>query len=70
MPGIIALGIIPAQSEGNDLIVYDPEGVTPSNGTPLDPKNLHPVTRFTFPQRWTDIQRWMRGLEDLVRARL
>ena len=25
------------------------------------------ITRHTYPQRWSDIQRWMRGLEDLRR---
>lgn len=25
------------------------------------------ITRYTFPQRWRDIQRWMSGLEDLRR---
>lgn len=23
------------------------------------------ITRYTFPQRWTDLQRWMRGLHDV-----
>jgi 5-methyltetrahydrofolate--homocysteine methyltransferase len=47
----VVYGYFPAQSERNDLIVYDPEGVASSNGTPLDPKNLRPVTRFTFPRQ-------------------
>ncbi|HET9495082.1 MAG TPA: methionine synthase [Chloroflexia bacterium] len=47
----VIYGYFPAQSEGNDLIVYDPEGVLTPNGKPIDPAKLRPITRFTFPRQ-------------------
>jgi 5-methyltetrahydrofolate--homocysteine methyltransferase len=47
----VVYGYFPAQSEGNDLIVYDPAGASAPNGKPLDPAKLRPLVRFTFPRQ-------------------
>ncbi len=39
-------GYFPCQADGNDLIIYSPDN--------LQPSNLQPVTRFTFPRQTFD----------------
>jgi 5-methyltetrahydrofolate--homocysteine methyltransferase len=46
----IAYGYFPVQSQGNDLIVYDPASLVAQKGQ-VNPANLREITRFTFPRQ-------------------
>ncbi len=47
----IAYGFFPVQSQGNDLIVYDPASYVASKGQASNGKGLRELTRFVFPRQ-------------------
>jgi 5-methyltetrahydrofolate--homocysteine methyltransferase len=47
----IAYGFFPVQSQGNDLIVYDPASYVASKGQGENGKGLRELTRFVFPRQ-------------------
>ena len=48
----VVYGYFPCQSEGNDLIVYEPSGARPGPGAPVPtPAKAREVLRFNFPRQ-------------------
>jgi 5-methyltetrahydrofolate--homocysteine methyltransferase len=47
----VVWGYFPAQSEGNDVIVYEPPKSAPANISQISPRDLKEFLRFTFPRQ-------------------
>jgi 5-methyltetrahydrofolate--homocysteine methyltransferase len=47
----VVYGYWPCASDGDDLVVYSPEGLKGANAPDLDPASLTEILRFTFPRQ-------------------